>query len=151
MNNRLTLNEVFDVSAPPKTQVIVPRTPRTVPIVQTDLSEKLDGVEKAVIENFNDLIDQGNEAIEKMNDVAQSSESARDFEVLSDMIKTVADVNMQIIDTIDKIERIKTRRDGGTKQPAQSVTNQTAVFVGTTKELNAILNNMNSGGIIDHE
>lgn len=145
----MTLNNVFDIV--PVVETHSTSVPAIVPLDQTDLKEKLDGVEKGVIENFNSLINQGNDAIQKMNSVAHSSESARDFEVLSEMIKTVADMNMQIIDTVDKIEKIKTRRDSGNKHQTAPITNQTAVFVGTTKELNAIINNMNSGGIIDHE
>jgi len=155
MDNRQTLNDVFDiVPSPSVTQNYTVSTPSVIPLDQSNLDNKLDGIEKKVIENFSGLIDSGNEAIKSLSSIAESTESARDFEVLANMIKSVADINLQVIDTVEKIERIKNKRDqqksGGQNQGGNTI-NQTAVFVGTTKELNAILNNMNGSGTIDHE
>lgn len=142
--NRQTLNDVFDV-VPSKETGVYEYKSSAVTVSPTDsIEEKMNSVEKKILQNFSDLIETGIGAIEDMSDIAKSTESARDFEVLGNMIKSIADINTQIVDAIDKIDKVKQRANGPGNNGSTTV-NQTAVFVGTTKDLSAMLANLQNG------
>ena len=81
-----------------------------------------------------DLIEKGRNALEDMINVARESEHPRAFEVLSGLIKNVADVNDKLMDLNKK------HKDINTKEKAQLPGNTTNnLFVGSTTELQRML------------
>lgn len=86
-------------------------------------------------ENFYNVIEKGTEALEDMLRVAQASEHPRAYEVVSTIMKTLMDANKDLVDLSDK----KQKRD---EPKEQAVTNQTAIFVGSTEQLQKMLQNM---------
>ena len=84
-------------------------------------------------DTYYDLIEKGRESLELMIEVARESEHPRAFEVLSGMIKGIADVNDKLMD-LNKKQKELTKED---KPPESSTTNN--LFVGSTTDLQRML------------
>ena len=84
-------------------------------------------------ENFYNLVERGQDAITGILDLAKESEHARTYEVAGQLIKTVGEVTEKLADLQEKMKRLKEVPDHAPK----NVTN--ALFVGSTKELQALL------------
>tara|TARA_R110000868_G_scaffold139430_3_gene354228 strand:+ start:9400 stop:9846 length:447 start_codon:yes stop_codon:yes gene_type:complete len=84
--------------------------------------------------NLKDLIGNGNVALEAALKVATESDSPRAFEVVAILLKTMADLNNNVLDVHKKAK--DTTASAGTKV---SQTNN-SVFVGSTKDLQNLLN-----------
>lgn len=82
---------------------------------------------------FRDLITKGNGAIEELTDLAKESESPRAYEVLATLMKTVSDATKDLYDLQKKTKELK--KLDGVEKPADNITVEKAVFVGTTAEL----------------
>jgi hypothetical protein len=85
-------------------------------------------------ETLYDLIQKGRNALEDMIEVARESEHPRAFEVLSGLIKNVADVNDKLMDLNKKHRDINTKEK--TQLPGNTTNN---LFVGSTTELQRML------------
>lgn len=86
-------------------------------------------------QNIREMISVGNKALENAYEVATQSESPRAYEVLSNMLKTMADINGQLLDMHAKQRQITKKTE---EKQQGSVTNNVA-FVGTTNELNQLI------------
>jgi len=90
--------------------------------------------------NYYDIIQQGQMALAGALRVASMSENPRAYEVVGSMLKNLADVNRQLLQSGEDKQKIKTARKGnGTAQPQQITQNNTAVFVGSSADLNKML------------
>lgn len=87
-----------------------------------------------VKKNIVNLIEKGNKSLDTMISVAGSTEAGADFKVVSDMIKTLVDTNMKLLDS----EVVHKQDD---KHTHSSTTNNNTVFVGSTAELSKYLKN----------
>ena len=125
------LNEVLNIAA----DVL----PATTPEENTELvipqDKDPDSDFETGRENLYKLLDKGNEAIDGILALAKEGEHPRAYEVAGQLIKTVADVSKDLLELQEKLKKIKDVPDKGPK----SVTN--ALFVGSTKELQALLKN----------
>ena len=83
-------------------------------------------------ENYYNLIERNQDAVEEMLEIAKASEHARSFEVVGQLIKTGLDANEALM-KLHKTKKELTIEKGG----AVNVTN--AVFVGSTAELQKLL------------
>jgi len=85
-------------------------------------------------ETLFDLINKGRDALEEMIAVARESEHPRAFEVLSGLIKNVADVNDKLMDLNKK------HKDMNKKEEQKQIGNTTNnLFVGSTSDLQRML------------
>lgn len=84
------------------------------------------------------LIEKGQEAINGILDVAQSSDHPRAYEVAGNLIKHVADISDKLLDLQKKVKDVSEDK----KTSPTNVTN--AMFVGSTSELQKMLKQMNS-------
>ena len=84
-------------------------------------------------DNYYNLIDKGNEAIDGILSLAKEGEHPRAYEVAGQLIKTVSEVSQNLLDLQDKLKKVKEVPDKGPK----NVTN--ALFVGSTTELQKML------------
>ena len=114
---------VKDIS-PPK-QVIVPETKLN--------EEDIDNDYKYQRENFYNLIERGQDAIDGILDLARESEHPRTYEVAGNLIKQVAEVTEKLGDLQGKMKKLKEVPNSA----PQNVTN--ALFVGSTAELQKML------------
>ena len=67
-------------------------------------------------DTYYDLIEKGRESLDLMIEVARESEHPRAFEVLSNMIKGIADVNDKLMDLNKKQKEFSERRQTCSKQ-----------------------------------
>ena len=96
-------------------------------------------------ETYYDLIEKGRESLDLMIEVARESEHPRAFEVLSNMIKGISDVN-------DKLMDLNKKRKDINKEEFQQIEHQTNnLFVGTTTDLQRLLQKEKETKIIDAE
>lgn len=89
---------------------------------------------------YYDLIEKGQGALEEMIEVARALEHPRAFEVVSGMIKNISDVNDRLMDLHKKKKAIDAPAKG--EEPKQ-ITNNTAVFMGSTTDLQKMITDMN--------
>jgi len=94
-------------------------------------------------DTYYDLIEKGRESLDLMIEVARESEHPRAFEVLSNMIKGIADVNDKLMDLNKKQKELK-KED----KPAETTTNNN-LFVGSTTDLQRML--LGDEKTIDHD
>ena len=88
--------------------------------------------------NLRSIIDNGENVLQSLINIAQVSEHPRAFEVVSQLMKTMIDANKDLISLQKQVKDIK---EDKSKQPApQNVTN--AMFVGNTKDLQKMLKEM---------
>ena len=117
---------------------LIPR-PETSVTVSSDRDAESDIDYKYSRENFYNLIERGQDAITGILDLAQESEHPRTYEVAGQLIKTVSEVTEKLLDLQEKMQKLKEVPDKG----PTNVTN--ALFVGSTKELQALLKNKSDG------
>lgn len=86
-----------------------------------------------VQENLKNLIGNGNVALESALKVATESDSPRAFEVVAILLKTMADLNNNVLDVHKKAKDT-------TSQKVQLNQTNNSVFVGSTKDLQNLLN-----------
>lgn len=94
--------------------------------------------------NILTVIDDGQEAIHKMLQIATSSQHPRAFEVLGKLFETVLQANKDLMDLQVKIRDIQAK-DAPISEQAKTI-NQ-SIFVGSTAELSDLINNMKRNNI----
>ena len=87
-------------------------------------------------DTYYELLEKGKMSLETMMEVARESEQPRAFEVLSNMIKNLSDVNDRLMDLNKK------KKDLDRKEEIKKIANTTNnLFVGSTSELQKLLKN----------
>jgi hypothetical protein len=81
--------------------------------------------------NVKDLIKQGSAAVSNILEVAKASEHPRAYEVAATMLKTMADMNKDLLDMQKKRQDL----NPAAKVETQQINVDKAVFVGSTAEL----------------
>ena len=128
LDNVLGVTDIVETTTkdvtPPK-PVLVPETKMT--------EEDIDNDYKYQRENFYNLIERGQDAIDGILDLARESEHPRTYEVAGQLIKNVAEVTEKLGDLQSKMKKLKEVPNTAPK----NVTN--ALFVGSTAELQKML------------
>jgi hypothetical protein len=92
--------------------------------------------------NLYSIIEKGQEAINGILELAQESDMPRAYEVVGQLIKTVADATDKLMDLQKKLRQIEEN------SPQRTTTNVTnALFVGSTSELSKLLKSQNLNNI----
>ena len=94
-------------------------------------------------ETYYELIEKGRESLDLMIEVARESEHPRAFEVLSNMIKNISDVNDKLMDLNKKNKEITQ-----TREETKAITNNN-VFIGSTTDLQRLLLKSEDEKVID--
>jgi hypothetical protein len=84
-------------------------------------------------QNIRHLIEKGNQAVDNILNVAKESEKARDYEVAANLIKSLSDLNK------DLMEIQKRKKDLSSSKNDSPINVDKAVFVGSTNELMKLL------------
>ncbi len=135
MNTDESLSKVFDIE-PMKEQPV-----EVLPAVGelSATSEKIEDDYDHARNNLRDLLIKGKEALETSLTVAKQSEHPRAFEVVGGLMKQLADINQQLMD----IHQQKKKLEEPTKGTAsKEVTNNNAIFVGSTADLSKMIKKM---------
>lgn len=82
-------------------------------------------------QNLKKLLDTGTLGLEGILKVATESDSPRAYEVLANTLKTLAEINVSLMD-------VSAKHAQATKSTIQNQTNN-SIFVGTTKDLQSLL------------
>ena len=89
---------------------------------------------KTVRSNLHNLIDQGQEAIDGILAVASEGDSPRAYEVAAQAIKTVAELNKDLIDLHKQVKEIRK------EEVVNNNTTNNSIYVGSTKDLQELIN-----------
>ena len=115
----------------------------------TEETKNVDNDFEFARKTYYDLLVKGSEALEEMMEVARATEHPRAFEVLSGMMKNMADVNGKLLDLHKKIKEY--HKEEAPKELPQTTTNN--LFVGSTSDLQRMLLSEDSddeqGNVVD--
>jgi len=122
------LSEIFDVNPleVQQSQSVIPAPEELSDDAQEDFA--------FARSNIRNLIKQGTGAVDNILEVARESEHPRAYEVVSTLIKTMAEMNKDLLD----IQKKKKELVGGSttkNQDNQTINVDKAVFVGSTTDL----------------
>jgi hypothetical protein len=92
--------------------------------------------------NVYEVIQNGLTAIDKLSQIADQSQHPRAFEVLGGLMKTMLDANKDLLELQKKIREIDNVETPNNPE-AKGVTNN--LFVGSTAELQKMIENMRNG------
>ena len=123
------LSELFDVD-PIATNVEVVSSTEVVPVKFEDVVETDTEYARR---NIRDLIDKGSVAVDNLLQVSKESEHPRAYEVAAALIKTMADLNKDLLEIQKRKRDLQPQLDSASNRGKITVEN--AVFVGSTAEL----------------
>ena len=125
------LDEILDIEE--TTSELVEGKPSTLTIKRDDKLEDVDSDYKYQRENFYNLIERGQDAIDGILEVAKQSDHPRSYEVAGNLISQVAEVTEKLSRLQSSMKRLKEVPSNAPK----NVTN--ALYVGSTAELQKLL------------
>ena len=124
------LSELFDVE-PIKEEPKIETLPAVV-----EYADPVNADAEFARDNIRELVTQGNQAVNELMLIARDGQHPRAFEVLSGLMKNLADMNK------DLLEIQKRKKDLAPKAESQNNLNiDKAVFVGSTAQLVKMLKN----------
>ena len=130
------LSDVLGIENHKQVEVMEPA--KGIAVIKQETSSELNEDQEAdytlARSTFRDLINKGNMAMENLTDLAKESESPRAYEVLSTMMKTIADTTKDLYDLQKKTKDLKAK-DEKRPQDEGRINVEKAVFVGSTSEL----------------
>lgn len=97
-------------------------------------------------DTYYDLIEKGRESLDLMIQVARESEHPRAFEVLSNMIKDIANVNDKLMELNKKQKELLQDEN-----PKETNTTNNNLFIGSTTELQRFLLGDKDEKVIDQD
>ena len=89
--------------------------------------------------NLYEVIQTGQEAMDKLSEIAGQSQHPRAFEVLAKLMDTMVNTNKELLELQTKIREIDAA-DAPISEKAQTINNN--LFVGSTAELQKVLKDM---------
>ena len=124
------LDEILDIEE--TTGELVKEKPKDI-ILRDDTLDDVDSDYKFQRENFYNLIERGQDAIDGILEVARQSDHPRSYEVAGNLISQVAEVTEKLSRLQSSMKRLKEVPNNAPK----NVTN--ALYVGSTAELQKLL------------
>jgi hypothetical protein len=127
--------EVLDQKFDMKTDIVT--APVQTPMVIEDMGDDTIDEDVAIArQNIRRVLDVAQDAVSDLANIAKTAESARAFEVLGQLIKTVSETSKDLVE----LQKTKhdVRKKSGKAPSADGVTNNN-VFVGSTNELMQLL------------
>lgn len=105
-------------------------------IKKTDTTSgiSLDADFNYVRNNIKELIDNGSSAVDEILKVAKAGDSPRAYEVLGQLLKTVSEMNKDLLDLYQKSKAIKK------EEIKVNHTTNNSIYVGSTSELQDLIN-----------
>jgi hypothetical protein len=123
------LSELFDVGPIATNVEVVPST-EVVPVKFEDVVETDTEYARR---NIRDLIDKGSVAVDNLLQVSKESEHPRAYEVVAGLMKTMADLNKDLLELQKRKKDLQPQLDNAFNRG--NITVEKAVFVGSTAEL----------------
>ena len=129
------VNEILGIDTPEPTKEIVKAKEIKPPVPRMEDAKKpdVDNDYKYSRENYYNLIERGQEAIEGILDIAREGQAPRAYEVAGALIKNVAD-------TVDKLQDLQKKlKDLKDLPKTANPQIKNALFIGSTAELQKML------------
>jgi len=124
------IDEILEITSLVPSSEMKPNSP---PRVKPKIDGRDDDIDyNYARENYYNLIERNQDAVEEMLEIAKQSEHPRAFEVVGQLIKSGLDANKELM------ALHKTKKELSIEKGPTQVTNQ-AVFVGSTAELQKLL------------
>lgn len=117
----------------PKNELIVNEQPSSNLVVQKDNSNIVEEDSEFARDNIKLLIEKGNKAIDELMMVARNSQHPRAYEVIANMINTLANANKDLME-LQKKKKDLSPSNYENKQGSINV-DKAVVFTGTTTDL----------------
>jgi len=118
--------------------------PDSAPIIQAEQSlvtveDSTDADFEVARNNIHSIINNGKGVLTDIITLARASDSPRAYEVVGQMIKTLIEANKDLVNLRKSLKEIK-----GDKEEKSSTNIQNALFIGSTSELQKMINNRNT-------
>ena len=130
MKTDTRIDEILEVTS------LIPSSemkPNSVPRVKPKIDGKDDDIDyNYARENYYNLIERNQDAVEEMLEIAKQSEHPRAFEVVGQLIKSGLDANKELMSLHKTKKELSIEKSSG-------VNVNNAVFVGSTAELQKLL------------
>jgi len=120
------LSEIFDIEPMEQPEVL----PAVKPTTEVVASDEIETDAALARKNIKGLLDKGGAAIDNLLLVAQESEHPRAYEVAANFIKTLGDLNKDLLEIKKQKQSLRPVEINN-----QSINVEKAVFVGSTAEL----------------
>jgi len=120
------LSEIFDIEPMEQPEVL----PAVKPTTEVVASDEIETDAALARKNIKGLLDKGGAAIDNLLLVAQESEHPRAYEVAANFIKTLGDLNKDLLEIQKQKQSLRPIEVNN-----QSINVEKAVFVGSTAEL----------------
>ena len=129
-----TVNDILGIEK--KEQAVTVKDFENTPVPRT-IDDKKDDIDNDYVnsrDNYYNLIDKGNQAIEGILEIAKEGQHPRAYEVAGQLIGQVAT-------TVDKLQDLQKKLKDLKELPNKANTNiKNALFIGSTNELQKMLN-----------
>ena len=126
------IDEILEITSLVPTPELAPEPPAKI-IPSVDSDRKDDDIDyNYARENYYNLIERNQDAVEEMLEIAKQSEHPRAFEVVGQLIKSGLDANKELMSLHKTKKELSIEKSGG-------VNVNNAVFVGSTAELQKLL------------
>lgn len=147
INTFKTLDDIFDVEATPVETLIPVAVETTSQLLITSTKDNkhnfpsvddlMDDYQKSR-STLRNVLDKGEHALTNMMQIAVQTESARSFEVVSNLMKTMSEISKDLISLHKQVNDSKKKDIDDSKTPQPQLINNTQnniVFQGTTTDL----------------
>ena len=139
------VNEILGIEKKSEVAIKDFEQPSPVPRVIDESKTDIDNDYEHSRDNYYNLIDKGNQAIEGILDIAKEGQHPRAYEVAGQLIGQVAQ-------TVDKLQDLQKKLKDLKEVPNKTSANiKNALFVGSTAELQKMLNRKKEDEIIEGE
>ena len=139
------VNEILGIEKKSEVAIKDFEQPAPVPRKIDETKNDIDNDYSHSRDNYYNLIDKGNEAIEGILDIAKEGQHPRAYEVAGQLIGQVAQ-------TVDKLQDLQKKLKDLKEVPNKTNTQiKNALFVGSTNELQKMLNRKKEDEIIEGE
>jgi hypothetical protein len=123
------LSEIFDLDPISNEVEVITHTE----IVETKPIDVVETDTEYARKNIRNLIDKGNIAVDNLLHVSKESEHPRAYEVVAGLMKTMADLNKDLLELQKRKKDLQPQLDNASNRG--NITVEKAVFVGSTAEL----------------
>lgn len=137
------LSKIFDVE--PLKQGEVASTGQEIVPASNKMEENVDYDYDSARNNLHKLLNQGQDALYHALEIAKQSEHPRAFEVVGNLMKQLADTNEQLLTLSERKQKLDAPKQQDGNASGKQVTNNNAIFVGSTSELSKMIKDMNKG------
>jgi hypothetical protein len=133
------MEKIFDVIPKefPNDNAIIKNSTVPTHYKKPDIEEDLTDAYQQSKENIQGILDQGQEAMHEILEIAKAGQHPRAFEVYSGLLKNMVDANKELL----SIQ--KQMREMDKKKEVTNTTIDKAIFVGSTSELSKLLKGKN--------